>query len=175
MQRFRDYINNAEYFFEEAEKQGNPRLQEPLVIATILFSWIAIESFINSMMQDFAAVEGNYFSIHEKGFLLEKQVALEQSGQNAGIFSLTNKQSYNRLEDKILFLLAKVGSAAPSFKQSSLWSNFSSMKQQRDTITHPRTIGESKNTLKDAELAIQVAKDIISEISQEIWKKKVLW
>ena len=167
-------LGDAEYFYNEAEKasRSRNRAAERFSTASILFSFMAIESFINNMMADFASLPKDLFTVHEQGFLTEKAVLFSTSGSNAGRFELGSKQEYKRLEDKIMFLLARFGDKAVD-KGSSLWQRFDQAKAVRDLLTHPKKGVTSVPTPLDAQHTLDVAREIIRLVSAKVWGKPV--
>ena len=133
---------------------------------------MAVESFINNMMSDFASLPESLFTVYEQGFLSERAVSFSASGVNAGRFELTNRTEYKRLEDKILFLLARFSGDAVN-KGDSLWQKFGKAKEIRDHLTHPRKNIEVSPTPSDARNALEVGKDIIALVSSKVWGKSV--
>lgn len=172
---FRDFLNYAERLCEDAKKTGEGRQSTPYLIGSILNSWMSIESFINNMMQDFTSLPEEMFTIHEKGFLEEKQVRFASKGIKAGTFYLENKEEFRRLEDKILFLIAKFGKSKVVDKGTSIWQRFERIKDKRNALSHPKRNREITLTLKDAQEAIDVAKNVITLVSKEVWKKPIKW
>lgn len=176
MLSFRDFLYYAEQLYEDAKNKGAGRYNAiPYIIGSVLNSWMAIESFINNMMQDFASLPEGMFTILERGFLEEKQVRFANKGTKAGTFYLENKEEFKRLEDKILFLIAKFGKSRKVDKGTVLWQRFERMKDKRNTLTHPKRNREVELTLKDAQEAIEIAKSVINLVSKEVWKKPIKW
>jgi len=170
MFNYRDYINFAEsllFLYEE----GNPDKKE-LLISSILLSWIAIESFVNNMLEDFVSLPKNLFSLHERAFLLEKEINFLDSGDSLGTFELT-KRKYIKLADKILFLIKKFNPKIRSFKGNYLWQNFDKLKEIRDKIAHPRKEDVFSIDTDQVKEAIRTSKDIIRFIATKVWKKEV--
>jgi len=172
---FRDFLDYAELLYKDAQTKGEGRGSVPYIIGSILNSWMSIELFINNMMQDFASLPDNMFTIHERGFLEEKQVRFANRGAKAGLFFLENKEDFKRLEDKILFLIAKFGKSKAVDKGTHIWQQFEKMKDKRNALSHPRRSKNIELTLRDAEQAIAVAKDVIALVSKEVWKKPIRW
>ena len=172
---FRDFLDYAELLYEDAKVNGEGRNAHPYIIGSILNSWMSIESFINNMMQDFTSLSEEMFTIHERGFLEEKQVRFANKGIRAGTFDLENKEEYRRLEDKILFLIAKFGKSKTIDKGTHIWQRFEKIKDKRNVLSHPKRNREIELTLKDAQQAIEVAKSLIALVSWEVWKKPIKW
>jgi hypothetical protein len=172
---FREFLEYANRLYEDAKDKGEGPASIPYVIGSILNSWMSIESFINNMMQDYASLPESMFTIHERGFLEEKQVRFISRGHNAGRFCLGNKEEFRRLEDKIFFLIARFGKRRNVNKGSLIWQQFEKMKDKRNMLSHPKRNRKIELTLKDAEEAIDVAKNVISLVSKEVWKKHIKW
>jgi hypothetical protein len=173
---FRDYIEYSEKFLDEARIKDQDWSAKPYIIGSILFSWIAMESFINNRMADFAALPEGYLSEHEKGFLQEKQVKLQIAGKNAGKFIVSNQDSYVKIEEKLLFLISKCGkSLSVPIKTSNIWTPLKQIKKIRDSLTHPRVGSDSEISIDDAEKALWVSKRIIEILSLELWNEQIKW
>jgi hypothetical protein len=173
---FQQYLRDSEIFYDqccEAFRDKNFESARRCAIASILISFMAIESFINNMMKDFASLPEGLFTLHERGFLEERCVQFESSGQKAGKFILTNRREYKSLEDKILFLIAKFSSGSKLEKGSGLWQKFERSKQTRDKLSHPRKDSMPTLTEADAKTALEVAKEIIQIVSTKVWKQRV--
>lgn len=180
MQRllFRDFLDFAERFLSNADNacaQGQDRLATSYIIASILLSWIGIESFVNNMLEDFAALPQDIFTVHERGFLVERTVEFSASGETAGEFCLTNRPDYKRLEDKILFLVAKFGGGTKLDKGGPLWQKFQAVKQNRNLLSHPRRGQDLNLSLDAASDALQVAQAVIDVLAERVWGKPVYW
>ncbi len=175
MLTFRDFLDYAERLFEDADKKSEGRGAYPYIIGSILNSWMAIESFTNNMMQDFTSLPEATFTLHERGFLEEKQVRFSDRGIKAGTFYLEGKEEFRRLEDKILFLIAKFGKSKTVDKGTHIWQRFQKIKDKRNALSHPKRNRVINLTLKDAQEAMEVARSVISLVSQEVWQKPVKW
>ena len=167
-------LEDAEYFCSKSEESSGPasKAGERFSTASILFSFMAMESFINNMLFDFAAVPKDLFTVHEQGFLVEKSVTFSISGTNAGRFELSNKDEYKRLEEKIMFLLARFGGEHID-KGSTLWQRFEKAKEIRNRLSHPKKDVASLPTPSDARYTLEAAGDIIKLVSAKVWGKSV--
>ncbi|MGA9047963.1 MAG: hypothetical protein WB588_03130 [Dehalococcoidia bacterium] len=157
-----------------AEEENNATSQASIRFSTaaIVFAFMSIESFINNMMSDFSSLPDPLFSVHEQGFLSERNVSFSISGTNIGKFELTNRKEYKRLEDKIVFLLRRFGGNVV-IKNDSLWQRFDKTREIRDRLTHPRKDDEAPPTPVDARIALEVGKEIITLVSTKVWGKPV--
>ncbi len=169
---YRELVEDAQWFYDQAGAAQGCLNQERFSTASILFSFMALESFINNMMSDFTALPSGLLTPHEQGFLSERVVEVADSGVNAGKFEITTKRRYQSLEYKIMFLVARFSGDTVD-KGSNLWQKFQQMKDIRDLLTHPRKDTTNTTLPVDAEEAIGVAKDIIQLVSQKVWGKKV--
>ena len=173
---YQEYLRDSQVFYDEcheALRQGNKVKSRRCSTASILLSLIAVESFINNMMADFASLPKDLFSIHEQGFLEEREVQFTSSGKGAGEFELTKRHQYRRLEDRILFLIAKFNKDSKVDKGSSLWQRFERSKKIRDGLTHPRKNGIANPSLESTRVALEVAREIIQLVSEKVWGQKV--
>jgi hypothetical protein len=180
MLSFRDFLDYADRLCRQAHGTDHRGCPNAYVIGSILSSWMSIESFINNMMGDFAKLPPDMFSVHERGFLQEKQVLFETAGDDAGTFRLDRKPDFRHLEDKILFLIAKFGGqprdkGKKHVRQTDLWRRFQEIKKKRNALSHPRRAEPLELSPDDARDAIQVARGIIEFVSQAVWKKPVKW
>lgn len=176
MASYRDFLDYAESFYSQAKQAselGQGAAAERSLIASLLLSWIAMESFINNMMTDFAALPPDMFSLPEGALLTEQALEFVTSGAEAGQFVISNRSDYRRLEDKILFLVAKFGAGTKIDKGERLWQRFQAVKDKRDQITHPRKSYHITLSLGDAEDALEVAKTTIRMVSEKVWGKAI--
>jgi len=176
MPSYRDFLDYAESFYSQAKQADELRqgaVAERSLIASLLLSWIAMESFINNMMADFAALPPDMFSLPERALLTEQALEFITSGAEAGQFTISNRSEYKRLDDKILFLVAKFGPGTRVNKGERLWQRFQAVKDKRDQITHPRKSYDITLSLGDAEDALEVAKAVIRMVSEKVWGKAI--
>jgi hypothetical protein len=171
---FRIFLNYAEKLHSEAIEASNHNAAMPYLIGSLLTSWISLESFVNNMMQDYAALPEGIFSVHESAFLLEKQVVFNRTGAKAGTFSAGNNPEFKRIEDKILFLIAKFGGGKID-KGGLLRQKFEKVKKKRNTLSHYRKDCDIVLTSQDSQEAMELVKELIEFLSKKIWKKPLRW
>lgn len=171
---FRAFLRYAQRLHDEAVATTTQDAALPYVIGSILASWISLESFVNNMMQDYTALPAPTFSVHERGFLEEKQVQFRRTGKNSGTFSITNNPEFRRIEDKLLFLIAKFGGGELD-KGGPLWQKFEKVKKKRNTLSHYRRDKDIELSPNDSNEAIELAKGLIEFLSKKIWKKPLKW
>lgn len=175
MLTFREFLLYSDKLYEAAKESQYETDRNAFVISSIFNSWAAIESFINNMMEDFASLPEDILSVHEKGFLEEKQVRLANRGELAGTFQIEKRDEFWRLEDKIMFLIAKFGYNRKVDKGAILWQRFEKIKRKRNALTHPRRNKEVITRLTDANEALSVSKEVIALVHKEVWGRAVKW
>lgn len=171
---FRTFISFAEKLHNEALGTANHDIAMPYLIGSILTSWISLESFVNNMMQDYLALPEGTFSVHERGFLEEKQVQFIRSGKDAGRFSIGRNAEFKRIEDKVLFLIAKFGGGKLD-KGGRLWQKFEKVKKKRNALSHYRRGCDIELTAQDSQEAMELARELIEFLSRKVWKKPLRW
>ena len=170
---YRTYLEFAERYIRMAEEQaGSIQNVELYLIPSILLSWIAVEFFVNNMLDDFGSLPEDLFELHERAFLLEKKLIFVDHGGNIGKFVL-DQTEYRRLEDKIFFLISKFSTVRPIFKGDTLWQNFERFKDLRNKIMHPRKQLHIRITIDEAYKYHLTAKEIIKFVSKNVWGKPV--
>lgn len=173
---FRELLVDSQFFYDracEASATGAKQTEQRCATASVLFSFMAIESFINNMMADFASLPEGILSTHEQGLLQERAVQFASAGRSAGAFVLTKRREYRRLEDKVLFLVRRIAGPGAIDKGSSYWQQFDRLKDLRDTLTHPRKDKTAAISLGDADEALEMAKTIIQQVAAKVWRKPV--
>ena len=163
MDDFRDYIEFAEQYLLEADKDVAHTFDKSkyLVPATIL-AWASVEALVNNMLDDFGNLPENLFALHERAFLLERKIKFVDSGPQTGTFILDGNE-YRRLEEKIFFLISKFGSSDIKGleKGESLWQQFKLFKETRDNLVHPRRSKIVHLSTNQVETYINTAKELI--------------
>jgi hypothetical protein len=174
MLNFRDYLNYAEKHLLIAEDEMAKSLDAHwLLIPATILAWSAIESFVNNRIDDFGSLPEDMFALHERAFLLEKRLKLQESGDNVGCFVLMGTE-YNRLEDKIFFLIAKFGHADKKLKKGeSLWQDFERFRDARNALVHPKQFREIEVTPDIVRSYIETSKEIIQFVSESIRGTKI--
>lgn len=168
-----NYFEFSEKYIQLAEDQFDLKNDiEWLLIPSVLLSWIAMESFINNMLDDFSSLPEDMFELHERAFLLEKKLSFVDRGDNIGRFNL-DQPEYKRLEDKIFFLIAKFSDKKSNFRGDTLWQDFEKFKDIRNNIMHPRKEFVLSIRIEDAKKFINTAQGIIKFVSSKVWGKEV--
>jgi hypothetical protein len=72
MLSYREYLSYSDKYIQLAEDETVDKLK--YLIPSILLSWVAIESFINNIMDDFSSLPKDMFELHERSLLMEKKV-----------------------------------------------------------------------------------------------------
>jgi len=174
MPGFRDYLRYANKCIMAAEDAIQQQEDaEWLLIPAIILAWSAMESFVNNRCDDLKSLPVDMFELHERALLLEKRLRFVDSGVNIGKFDLEGNE-YQALENKIFFLLSKMGSKdASDLKGGALWNRFQAFKDVRNGLIHPRKDKEIKLEIKNVIDFIETAKELIQVISERIWKTRL--
>lgn len=173
MTGFREYIEYSSKLLELANDSKKSKIIDHFLISSTILSWSAIESFVNNMLDDFSSLPKDMFELHERALLLEKRIRFSESGKDAGTFYLEGTE-YRRLEDKILFLIAKFSKNENfSIKKDSLWQRLIELKKIRDKLIHPRRNNEMILNYELVESHLITAKETIILLSDKVWRKKV--
>ncbi len=91
-------FEEAKRFFEKAIVDDESAGQQANLHAALMLAFCSLEAHTNAIAADFAAVDTS-LSVHEKAFLLEKDVRMVK-----GRFEMTSTLKAMRLEDRIQFL-----------------------------------------------------------------------
>jgi len=170
MLNYRDYLSYSEKYIQLAEEESRDKLK--FLIPSVVLSWTAIESFVNNIMDDFSSLPEDLFELHERGLLLEKKVIFVDSGNNMGKFKL-DQTEYRRVDEKILFLIAKFSNLNKPYKGETLWQKFEDLWDTRNKILHPRRSTELKLTIEKAYKYLEISKNIIQFVSTNVWHKEI--
>lgn len=174
MPGFRDYLRYANKCLTAAEDTSQKQEDaEWLLIPATILAWSAMESFVNNRCDDLNSLPEDMFELHERAFLLEKRLRFIDSGFNIGKFDLESNE-YQALENKIFFLLSKMGSQdATNLKGGTLWLRFQAFKDARNCLVHPRKDKEITLETRNVSDFIETAKELIQVISERIWKTRL--
>lgn len=129
---FEEYLQDAYEFKIAAEKsmrESEDRISRRYYRASVFYTSGAIEAFVNYVGDAFA--KGNALSLTEIAFLNDKRlVCSPEKG------ALIERVEFNRVEDKLKFLIKKFD---PAFNfNCTSWSQLSEFKDFRDSLVHPR-------------------------------------
>jgi hypothetical protein len=174
MPDFRFYLDAADELAEQAGESPAPEgasSRTRAAVASILFASAALESFVNGLLEDYAAVPGSTFERHERAFMLEQDILFQDSGPDAGLLTVSGSR-YRPLEHKVLFLLRRVGKHKVD-KGSKLWQRFRRAKDTRDALVHPRRSRETTPLPTDAEEAVAVTRELISTLGRLVLRKPI--
>src|ERR1044071_9070594 len=99
MYDYRDYLSFSRRLFHLAEEEDDP--PDSLLVPAVLLAWIAIEALVNSMVDDLNSLPEDLFFMHERAFLLERRLVLDDKGKNLGAFVFDTRPEFRRVEEKI--------------------------------------------------------------------------
>ena len=168
-QFIKTFIKDSRYFLKEAKNNSSSNeLRLRFIKASIIASWSTLEGWLNCISYQFGTfLSRRQIELHEKAFLLEKKLELRN-----GKWKISNSDDFQRVEDKILFLLNRFGPHEFD-KTSKLWSDFQKIKRIRNGLVHPKTgkLEIKDLTLKNAELAIETVITTLKMLTKKIYHK----
>lgn len=163
---YRDYLQYAYSCLLDSEKEWK------LINGTFM-AWVAIESYINNIIDDLNSLPSDMFKIHEKAFLEEKRLKFCESGVDIGEFILEGKE-YRKLEEKIFFILRRFGkNKIDKVKNDRLWQDFIDFKEMRNILVHPKKSKGAELNYDKVNKYIDTAKEIIQFVSKCIYNERV--
>lgn len=113
------------------------------------------------------------FQIHELAFLQEMEVQFIDRGDRYGEFELKGRR-YRRLEEKILFLLAKSGkNIGGNPKGTTLWQNLEKSGQLRDQLVHLKRENDIELSSDVVSQVLETSREIIRILAKAIWNKSL--
>lgn len=161
MKSYKFYLNASNYFLDFAENNKlNTEEKEYYSLSSILLSWIALETFVNTISETFSI--GSRLKPHEKCFLNEKELRVDDEG----IFEETTIRPPTT--KKILFLLhhfTKIN--IKKFKQEKIWRDLKSFEDLRNKIIHYKEKNNITITIKKS----KECRDLINEVIKFLSKK----
>lgn len=156
-------LEQAKRFLERASDCGSPEGACANRHAAVMVAFCALEAHINGIASDFAIL--NSLSTHEKGFMLEQDVVLQN-----GEFELKpNSLKIVRLEERIQFIHHRFSGKSLD-TTTTWWTQLRDAMKLRNRLTHP----------KDAEVisqeevarAIQAIIDTLNALFLSVYQKK---
>ena len=134
MSEFEAYSNellaSAKTFLDEAKAASTADRGQRLLRSSLTHAFFFLEAQLNYLASHFA--NSPDFSVVERSLLSEKEVSLLN-----GVFALTDKTKFYRLEDRIEFLLARF-SADLTASKGNWFSDLSSSIKVRNRLVHPK-------------------------------------
>jgi hypothetical protein len=156
-------LEEAKRFLEKAIASSDNSAKAAFLHAALMLSFCALEAHVNSIGEEFSIRTD--LSVHEKAFLLERDVRLVE-----GEFQVQNSLKMIRLEDRIIFLHARL-SGKPIDKSAKSWHDLGVAIQLRNELTHARTIPPV--TQAAVTTAIQAILDTLDSLVRAIYKRKL--
>ena len=123
------YIEDAYYLALKGKEAADDREKKRYFRASIFYSISAVEAFVNYVGDTLS--KSKEFPPYEIAFLTDRRFDITN-----GQFEILDIPRYQRLEDKLRFLLNKF---VPTYDfNSSHWREFVEFKRFRDSLVHPR-------------------------------------
>jgi hypothetical protein len=147
-------IEEAKRFLEKATESTDNEAVAAYLHASLMLGFCAFEAHINSICEEFANF--GQLSAHEKGFLLECEVRLED-----GDFVVHPSLKMVSLEDRFEFLHGHFGGRAVD-KGAQWWSDLTAASKLRNSLTHAKAVPAlNSQHVEKAILAIVAALDAL--------------
>lgn len=161
------YIEDAYHLAVVGTQEAEEKSRKRYYRAAIFYSVSAVEAFVNYVGETLS--QGGKFPPYEIAFLIDKRFDIVE-----GTFYIVDTPKYNRLEDKLRFLLNKfVGGYDFSNKG---WADFMEFKRFRDTLVHPHDSADSY-TAEEYESKLQrginASLDLINLLCKGIFGKNL--
>lgn len=161
IKNYRFYSKGSNYFLNSSYyEQLKSEEKEYHHFASVMLSWIALESFVNSLAS--SLISAKRLNPLEKAFLKEFEIRVNEEGlfQEFGIRPSTTK--------KILFLLQYFSKTdIKAFKQKTLWAELKNFEDLRNRIIHHKDDRDIKISLKKAYFYC----DLFDQTKKELNKK----
>lgn len=154
-------MDAAKGFRCKAIETPDGELRQAYLRAALLHAFSFLEAHLNYMSEHFE--KSDFFSIHEKGILLERDVVLK-----SGEFKLTDKSKFWRLTERIDLLLAKCSSDAAEAKKD-WYSKLSTALSVRNALVHPREAHAL--TVVQTTDAMQAILRCVHQLYKDVFKK----
>lgn len=157
-----ELLTTSKQFLEDAKKSVPEIEKQRMLRAALTHAFFFLEAQLNYLASHFS--DSPDFSIIERSLLTERDIAIEK-----GVFVLTDKPKFFRIEDRIEFLLARFSPDLTKAK-GTWFANLKSSIRVRNTLVHPK---EAHNvTIEDVEIAILAALDCLSSMYMAIFGKR---
>lgn len=161
------YIEDAYYLALEGKEATGDKEKKRHFRASIFYSVSAIEAFVNYVGDTLS--KSKEFPPYEIAFLTDRRFDITD-----GQFEILDIPRYQRLEDKVRFLLNKF---VPTYDFSGApWREFIEFKRFRDSLVHPRdsddTIGVDEYQRR-TEIGINATLDLIDSLCKGIFGKNL--
>jgi hypothetical protein len=156
----RSLLEEAKRFLERASEAEDAHEAEAYLHSALMLAFCALEAHVNAVAEEVAT--RSEVSMHERGFLLEREVRLEH-----GEFVLRNKLKMTSIEERIHFLHVKFGHPLDHSKPH--WSRLADALILRNRLTHPKDVIEI--TEEEVGRAILAIIETIDALYQAIYNK----
>jgi len=162
MKSYKFYLKSSDYFWDFSQNNKlNGKEKEYYYLSSVLLSWIALETFINTLSESFSI--GSRLKTHEKSFLNEKELRVNEKGffEEIKIRPPTTK--------KILFMIHYFTKLdIKKFKQSKMWRDLKSFEDLRNKIIHYKEKNNITITLKKSKECRDLTNEAIKFLSKKL-------
>ena len=129
---YKFYLKASEYFLNDPNYADLTKDEKEYHhFASVILSWVCLEFYVNTVSESLS--KGKKPKIHEKYFLLEKELKVGDEGKFQKI------RIRPTLLKKILFILNYFTNIdVKSFKQTEIWNNLRAFEDVRNKILHSK-------------------------------------
>ncbi len=166
MKTFKFYLGACDYFITNSNYgKLDKKDKEYYYFASVLYSWIALESYINAISESLS--KGTRIKEHQKAFLQETELRVNDDGVFHGVKIRPSTTK------KILFIIHHFSQIdARSFRQKSLSQNLKSFEDLRNKIIHHKEIEDINIDLKKAKECRDLVKQTIAYLNKLLFRGK---
>ena len=141
MKSYRFFLESSKYFLDlYATCKGKEK--EYATFASLLFSWTALESYVNMRFDSLS--QGNRIKLHERAFLLEKELRVNDGGRFA------ENQIHPSTTKKILFLIEYFSKIRVSNFKNKFGKDLTTFEDLRNRVVHHKESNIETITFKKA-------------------------
>lgn len=166
MKTYKFYLNSSEYFLSNSKLDNLASLEkEKNMFASIIFSWLALESYVNSACESLS--KGTRLKPHEKAFLEEKELRVNDEGEFREVLLRPSTTK------KILFIIENFTNVnVKSFKQTKIWKDIKNLEYLRDRIIHHKEKEEINLNIKKCEDNKKLIDSSIIYLDKKLFRKR---
>lgn len=154
------YLKASNYFLNPSNYDGTtPEEKEYNHFASVILSWIALESYVNAISESLALGKG--IDTSKMAFLNEYEFGINDDG------NVIQRKIRPPTTKKILFVMQNFSNRnVKRFRQSGLWKRIKNFENLRNEIVHHKGQRNISISLKRAQECRDTAKEVIDYMNQ---------
>jgi hypothetical protein len=158
----KELFEAAKMYLRSAVEMDKGSEQQAALRSSLFHGYCFLEAQINYISEHFK--NSHDFSVLEKSILLEKDFTLK-----VGKFSITNKDKFYRLDDRIEFLISKFSNEIATVK-GEWFSRLQASTHLRNNLVHPKLVHNLSEN--DVQIALNSILEFMKVLHETIFKKK---